>query len=74
LDNITDAINDGVGDAVNGIVSGFIEGAGVRDQYVLYQQKICEGDAKLDKCSSYEDKEAGTPFCLGASCIRKGHC
>ncbi|KAF2185484.1 hypothetical protein K469DRAFT_665086 [Zopfia rhizophila CBS 207.26] len=67
--NLTDAIDGGLQDSVNTIISALVDTVGVRDFYHLFLMKVCEGDAtnstnpenevRIDRCSSYEDEEAG---------------
>ncbi|KAH7125425.1 hypothetical protein B0J11DRAFT_579971 [Dendryphion nanum] len=59
IGNITDTINSGTQNAINQVVAALVNRAGVQPQYLLFVENICEGNTTVEKCSSYDDKQAG---------------
>lgn len=69
LDNITSSIGDGLSDLQGSLVGGLVGSLGVKDAYVLYVTKLCQGDFKdssdpssginIDSCTSYRDQGSG---------------
>ena len=59
FENMTDTIDDGLQNGINQVVTTIAGNAGIRDQYFLYLRNVCEGDAKIDKCTPYGDIKDG---------------
>ncbi|KAJ4391805.1 hypothetical protein N0V93_005425 [Gnomoniopsis smithogilvyi] len=65
LNNITQEIGDGLSDVQGQIVGALVSSLGLRDFYLLYASKMCEGDLnsnggiKVDKCYSFHDGGQG---------------
>ncbi|KAF2662252.1 hypothetical protein K491DRAFT_773370 [Lophiostoma macrostomum CBS 122681] len=58
FENLTSSVDESFQSGLNEVVTTIVEGAGIRDQYFLYIQNVCEGDARIDKCTSYGDKNS----------------
>jgi hypothetical protein len=56
---MTATIDDSLQIGMSQVVTTIAENAGIRDQYFLYIQGVCEGDAGIDKCTSYSDMAGG---------------
>lgn len=69
LDNITTSIGDGVSDLQGSILGDLMTSLGVKDTYILYVTKMCQGDFQnpndtnsgvtIDSCYSYHDGGSG---------------
>jgi hypothetical protein len=59
FENMTATIDDSLQIGMSQVVTTIAENAGIRDQYFLYIQGVCEGDAGIDKCTSYSDMAGG---------------
>lgn len=69
LDNITTSIGSGVSDLQGTILEDLTTSLGVKDTYILYVSKMCQGDFKdpknpnsdvtIDSCFSYRDGGSG---------------
>lgn len=69
LDNITSSIGGGLSDLQGSILGNLTSALGVKDVYILYASKMCQGDfqnpsdansdVKVDSCYTYSDGGAG---------------
>lgn len=69
LDNVTQGIGNGLSDIQGQIVGSLTSGLGLKDFYLLYASKVCEGTLggnndsisgiEVDRCYSYHDGSAG---------------
>ncbi|KAI9172571.1 hypothetical protein HJFPF1_02077 [Paramyrothecium foliicola] len=69
IDNITTGINEGVMDLQGELIGSLTKTLGIKDVYVLYLSKICEGDFinpddpgsdfNITECSKYSDSGKG---------------
>lgn len=68
LDNITSSIGDGASDLQGSILGDLTGALGVKNMYLFYVSKMCEGNFQgsadfnnlvVDACYSYRDKGAG---------------
>lgn len=69
LDNITSSIGSGISDLQGSILGNLTSALGVKDVYILYASKMCQGDfqnpsdansdVKVDSCYTYSDGGAG---------------
>lgn len=69
LDNLTSSIGQSVDDLQGELLSNLTKSLGVKDMYLLYVSKICQGDLQnrndpnsdvnIDKCTSYHDGSTG---------------
>lgn len=69
LNNVTQGIGDGLSDVQGQIVGALVSALGLKDFYLLYASKMCEGDLNdnnnpdsginVDKCYSYHDGSQG---------------
>lgn len=69
IDNLTSSIGQSVDDLQGELLSNLTKALGVKDMYILYVSKICQGDLQnrndpnsdvnIDKCTSYHDGSTG---------------
>lgn len=65
LNNLTQQIGDGLSDVQGEVVGALVSGLGLKDFYILYATKMCEGNTNsnrginVDKCYSYHDEGQG---------------
>lgn len=69
LDNITASIGDGLSDLQGSILGNLTGSLGIKDMYILYVTKMCQGDfqnpsspnsnVNIDSCYSYHDGGSG---------------
>lgn len=80
LDNITAGIGNGISDIQGSILGNLTSALGVKNMYLLYVSKMCEGNFRnpddinslvVDACYSYRDKGAGEFAlpCYLSSCL-----